>query len=469
MWRNIVRINIVQGIEAVFFAIVILLVTVLITMAIIGGGQDAPMKPASFAAWDLEDAQNPPGYNPAGVPPIEQLESLGFEPPYGENPLKPIETGFSARKADNLLALLHNFYFIEDGRMLTESVEFVDRETGYIKIGDRGDSNFQISHLGKHVKYLLALTKYRKLHPSIVIFEEDYSKMNDLVRNIFDTHPPSVHYEMGTFFDLIEMNELTGEARYLDYADYIEQIGGMRTTAEIRSLHEQLRLPRTYSSGFLNSVIILQYYADRGNPLLIQAAKTLYDGVIKACYNDKYKMFHLQASYNRPDNGGQQVIEQFRTSELANSLNSMMDYYDATGDADILVMVDDIITNIAVGQSELIDSGNILFYSKYLEKGSAFKEEDKRVDSNLLMYSALYRYMKYDLKYNDFVRSVSIGIEDYVYDKVYNGFYTRYDYEWKPAPVDGIYQLSLTDAILGALVFLSNEEIYVEHIQEQVG
>jgi hypothetical protein len=464
-----VRINIVQGIEAVFFAVVILLITALITMAIAGGGQDSPIKPASFAEWDQQDMEEGRQAITPGVTPVEQLKGLGFEPPYGENPLMPIETGFSSRKADNLLALLHNFYFIEEDRMLTESVEFVDRETGYIKIGDRGDSNFQISHLGKHVKYLLALTKYRKLHPSIVIFDEDYSRMNDLVRKIFDTHPPSVHYEIGTFFDLVEMHELTGEARYLDYADYIDQIGGMRETAELRSLAEQKRVPRTYSPGFLNSVIILQYYADRGNPLLIQTAKTLYDGVIKACYNDKYKMFHLQASYSGPDNGGQQVIEQFRTSELGISLQRMMDYYDATGDDDILDIVDDIITNIASGESELIDSENLLFYSKYLEKGSAFKEEDKRVDSNLLLYSALYRYMKYDMKYENFTRSVSIGVEDYVFDKVYNGFYTRYDPAWKPVPVDGIYQLSLTDAILGALVFLSNEEIYVEYIQVQVG
>lgn len=456
------RVSIVRGIEATFFAVIIMLVIALITMAVAGPGYDAPIKPTSLAEWDQEELDKAKDQASPVFTPSELLEDKGFEPPFMENALKPRETAFSSRKADNLLNLLHYYYFLDESRMLTESVEYVARDTGYIKIDDKHDTNYQLSHTGKHVKYLLTLEKYSSLHPTIAVFEEDYNRMNALVKEIFETHPPNVVYGEETFFDLVELYELTGEGRYLDYADYINQAGAWEITAEARSLMEQGRAPRSLTPIFLSSVIILQHYADRGKPLHVQAARLLYDGIIKACYNGNYKMFYLKATYNRPDNEGLQAIQQFKVGDLAVALHRMMDYYDITGDEGILVLVDEIINSIDTGESDLIDLNNRLFYTKYLEKGSAYKDEDKRADVNLLMYSAIHRYLKYDSKYDSLRMVIQDLVDDIVYDKEYNGFYSRYDSEWNPAKVDGIYQLSLTDAILGAQIFLNNEEILRE-------
>ncbi len=453
------RVSIVRGIEATFFAVIFMLVIAFITMAVAGPGSDAPAKPTSLAEWDQKESEEAKEAAGMVFTPSEQLEGLGFEPPYMENALKPRETAFSSRKADNLLNLLHYYYFLDEGRMLTESVEYVARDTGYIKIGDRGDVNYQLSHTGKHVKYLLALVKYHKLHPTIVVFDEDYDRMNALVKDIFESHPPNVVYGEETFFDLVELYELTGEGRYLDYTDYINQAGGWEIVAEARALMEQNRVPRPLTPIFMSSVLILQHYAERGKPLHVQTARLLYDGIIKACYNDNYKMFYLKATYNRPGNMGLQAIQQFKAGDLAVALLGMMKYYDATGDEEILAFVDEIIKPIGNWESDLIDRENILFYTKYLDKGSAYKDEDKRADVNLLLYSAIHRYLKYDTEYEDLVDSLKYLIDNIIYSSEYNGFFSRYDSTWKPVEEDGIYQLSLTDAILGAQIFLNNEEI----------
>jgi hypothetical protein len=209
----------------------------------------------------------------------------------------------------------------------------------------------------------------------------------------------------------------------------------------------------------MSSVLILQYYADRGKPLHVQAARLLYDGITDICYSDKYKMFYLNATYNRPDNMGLQANQQFKSGDLAVALTGMMKYYDEVGDEEILVLVGEIIDSIRDGESDLIDRENVLFYTKYLEKGSAYKIEDKRADVNLLMYSAIHRYLRYDPDYVDFVDNLKYLVDTMIYSREYNGFYTRYDAAWNPVMDDGVYQLSLTDAILGAQIFLNNEEI----------
>ena len=127
-----------------------------------------------------------------------------------------------------------------------------------------------------------------------------------------------------------------------------------------------------------------------------------------------------------------------------------------------LGIVAEVINNITSGGSELIDREHIGFYTKFKETTSQYRQDDKRADANLLLYAALIQYIKYDRDIQDFVRQFYYGLSDVVYDENNNGYYSAYNPDWTPKEIRGIYELSLSDAILAATVFLDEEELVRE-------
>ncbi len=452
----------VRGIEAVFFSVILSLVTGFVSIAVYETSQTSPVKPEALVKVEQAEME---ATIQAEVTSKEKvilkLEDLGFEPPSRKDVRLPADTLAYNSKIENLLLLLHEYYFMSEERMLDESVEFVDRDTGYVKTGIKGDANYALGHVGKHVKYLLALAKYKRLNPTMSIFDDDYDRMNSLVRKIFETHPAQTRYTMESFFDLVELYQITGDSRYWTYADYINKVGRLTQTAEQRSLLEQRQAARTLSPTFFNDVVLLQIYAEKGDPLYVQAARTLYDGLIAADYNDKYKMFYTQLTYGQAGNTNAKAIGSYKTTELAVALNRMMDYYEQTKDEAILDKVKEIMAPFIDQTTPLFDFEHGLFYDKFNESKSQYEFEPKRPDVNLLLYSALVRYLRYfdDYNYLKLVQGISDLIHDRAYDEAYNGFYSQYDFEWNPVPVNGFYELSLTDAILGVQVFLNNAEV----------
>ena len=453
------RVTFVRGIETLFFASLLVLVAALISMAVHHTKLENAIKPPTLDEWDkrdLEAAQQVSVEKPKAKP--EQLKALGYEKPV-EGALLPKDTLAYNDKASNLLNLLHYYYFIDEDRMLGDSVEYVDRETGYIKMGQKVYAQYPLGNVAKHVKYLTALAQYRHLYPTDVSFDEDFKKMDGLVKKIFETHPLNALYQIETFFDLLELNRLTGDQRYLDYANALNDSGKWENEATGYAQLVQRMAPRTLKPQFMYSVVLLDYYAKRGKPFLTQVARTLYDGIIADTYAKGYKMFYTQATSPQPGDVKGTALVIFNTAEQAIALIKMMDYYDATKDNGILEVVKEIVTEILTGQSVLRDIDRGGFYTKYLEKSSQYKEEPKRADVNLLLYSALLRYLKYDMQSEEYVKQYSYLVSDRIYDENYNGFYSLYDVDWSPKPVEDIYELSLSDAILGAQVFLKQEEI----------
>jgi hypothetical protein len=457
-----VRATFVRGIEAVFFCVIISLIFGFITIGFNETSQAAPVKPTGLVAMEKDEIQQIITTQIVSAETrVNQLEELNFEPPLRKDARLPKDTLEYNSKIENLLLMLHEYYFMSEDRMLEESVEYVERESGYIRTGMRNDANYTLSHVGKHIKYLLALTKYKKLNPTMSIFDDDYDRMNSLVKKIFETHPAQTRYTMESFFDLLDLYEITRDSRYLTYADYINNVGRLTSTAEQRSLFEQQKAPRTLSPTFFNDVVLLQEYAEMGEPLFVQAARTLYDGLMKGSFNENINMFYTQLTYPSADNANAKAIKTYKTTELAIALHRMMDYYELTEDEAIIEKVGEIISEFNRQESKLFDFENGLFYDRYIESKSQYTLDPKRPDVNLLIYSALVRYMLYydDWEYLKIVQGLSGLINDRAYDENYNGFYSRYDNAWNPEPVNDFYELSLTDAILAVQVFLNNEEV----------
>jgi len=454
-----VRVTFVRGVEVLLFASLLVLVTALISMAVHHTRLENAVRPPTLAEWDkkdLEAAQQVNVEKPKARP--EQLKELGYEKPNEGTPL-PKDTLAYNDKAYNLLNFLHYYYFVDEDKMLDDSVEYVDRDTGYFKMGQKIYAQYSLGNVAKHVKYLTALAKYRYLYPTNVSFDEDFKKMDGLVAKIFETHPLNALYQIETFFDLLELNRLTGDQRYLDYANALNTSGKWENEAIGYAQLVQRMAPRTLKPQFMYSVMLLDYYAEHGKPFLTQVARTLYNGIIADTYAGGYKMFYTQATSPQAGDVKGTALLVFNTAEQAIALNKMMDYYDATKDSSILEVVKGIVTEILSGQSVLQDRDQGGFYSKYIEKSSQYKEEAKRADVNLLLYSALLRYLKYDAQGEEFTKKFSYFIGDRIYDENYNGFYSLYDANWSAQPVENIYELSLSDAILGVQVFLDQEEI----------
>jgi hypothetical protein len=214
---------------------------------------------------------------------------------------------------------------------------------------------------------------------------------------------------------------------------------------------------RTIKPQFMSYVLLLQFYAEHGSPLLAQAARILYDGVIADTYAPQYKLFYTQGS--SMDSASGTAIPIFQAIEQAVALRGMMTYSDSIGDPTIIGKVKEIIYGMISPDSELLDTQHFGFYSRYQERTTRYMEDEKRADANLMLYSAFVRYFKYDKNIEDFLVRFQYLIQDNVYDIDYNAIYSHYDADWTPKPVDGIYELSLSDSIMAAQIFLEEEEL----------
>ena len=459
------QVTFLKSIEAVFFSSVLIVIIALTVNYVYHTDKlESPTKPMELALWDRREQEETAAAiaNIDPGPSGDHLKELGFEPKPSEA-LLPRDTSRGIYKATNLLNFLHYYYFFDDEeRILEESVEFVDRDTGYIKTGTKNLPKIQFGTLSKHIKYLLVLAKYRMLHPTKPIFDDDYNRMSKIVKEFFDNPQGGVQYDVDAYFDLIELYEITGDERFSQYADTIDASGRWAQKGEGYAMQIQNKSPRTISPIYMNSVVILQLMANRGKALKAHSASVLLNGIVDDTYSQAHRMFYTSSSVARQGNIGGSAIDKFYTIEQAVALRKMMEYYEITGDDKTKSLIDEIVQWITIYNSDLIDIDNLGFYTSFSEGSSVHKEGKKRADVNLLMYRALRYYMLYDSGIKNFVRAFSDVITNYIYDEEYNGFYTSYSPAWEPQQTDGIYALSISDALIGAQVFLDGEEVQLK-------
>jgi hypothetical protein len=285
---------------------------------------------------------------------------------------------------DNLLSGLHYFFRVEENTPPSTFVTSWDADTGSRVLSDE----FFVS-METNVSYLLTLEMYRRMHTKAV-FDEDLDFARARVDAIFtaDWHT-SMDLPLGVYFDLIDLAGLTGEDKYIQYAEkYALGDGPSDLNTPYRkamdlALKVEYDSPRMASPFFFYQAAFLADYGSRRNPELLTQAKDLFNGLTDLLFDRRFNLLYKQASIPAGRGGVRNIIQTFNTLEQLSAIQAIVRYYDVTNDAEALSLAKQVFMGVwGAGSTLLIEAPSNMPGSTYygLYTGYDREREAKRDD-----------------------------------------------------------------------------------------
>jgi hypothetical protein len=364
-------------------------------------------------------------------------------PPLDPNAPRPGSTRLYNNLLDNLLSSLHYFYKVAPSTVPDEFVASWDPQTGARVIG-----NGKLLSLESNTSYLLALELYRGLHAK-AIFDEDLVFARERVSGVFSEEwHTGTEWPIGSYFDLVQLYNLTGDQNYISWADRLAAGDGPddpnTPLAKARSLAMKFQYEgaRVASPIYFLHAALLADWGKRHNPAMVDEAKMLFEGLRVLLLDPRYNMLWKQVSIATPGGSERNIIQTFDTLEQLSAIKAILDYGKASGDPEAMSLAKVIMQGVwEAGGPLLIEPPRPYPSTTFFGLHTAVDigREAKRLDpaavtlDHVLLFEANVLLNEATRgEYRSDVDFLSNWMEDSgpVYREAANGYYTQYEKDW---------------------------------------
>ncbi len=372
-------------------------------------------------------------------------EPITYTPePRDPNAPIPAETRLYNNLLDNLLSGLHYYYKAPEDSPPSQFVTSWNAGDG-----GRNISDARLLSLEINLSYLLTLERYRRLH-SKAIFDDDLEYARKRVGDIFNEDWHSMaEWPLGLYFDLIDLYELTGEEKYLEWSERYAIGDGPNDSdtplamAKNLAFRYQFDQPRMASPFYFYYAAFLADWGNRHDPTLANQAHYMFTGLRDLLYDPRYKMLWKQASVSQGGSGSKNIIETFNTLEQLTAIQAILEYGKASGDTEALSLARVILSGVWGTSSPLLRTApepyaeNTFFglYTAYdhgreaerYDPGMTTIDHILLFNSIVLLNAATKGEMRGDI---DFLVNWLETVGP-VYKPNANGYYVLYDENWE--------------------------------------
>jgi len=437
-----VHANFIRGLGTTLVLLAIAAVVTALTGAdMLVNSPPVAVKPAGLSALEIaESRQLQELMN--DINPRYSTEPQETEPPVDPNAPDPAGTYLYNNLLENLLNALHFYFTVPED---TPPVRFV--VSWDVNTGERVLTDARLLSLEANVSHLLVLELYRSLHTK-AIFDRDLEEARRRVEGIFaeDWHTV-MEWPLGPYFDLVALWQITGNEKYLEWADrYGAGDGpGDRNTplakAKDLAIRFQNNLPRTANPFMFYHVALLAEWGSRNDPALLSPAKSLFQGLREFLYDGRYKMLAKQASVSA--DGRRNTIMTFDALEQLSAVRAIVEYWKVSGDPDAISLTKVLMGGIWGAGSPLLLPAPEPFppttffglYTAYDKDREAVRldPDEKTIVQILLLESSILANEQTRGEFRGDIDFLSAWLEDNgpVYRRDANGYYTTYGDDWK--------------------------------------
>jgi hypothetical protein len=255
------------------------------------------------------------------------------EPPVDPKAPRPGETRLYNNSLDNLLSSLHYFYRVPEGEAPSKFVIEWDPKTGDRVLGDAW-----LLSLESNLSYLISLEIYHRLR-SKAVFDEDLAIARQRVDTAFaDTWHTNPDWPLGTYFDLMQLNEITGEDKYVKWADQFANGNGPDDTytpiskAKALAMKFQFGAARQASPILFLHAALLADWGKRHDPAMLNQARSLLSGLRGMLFDSRHNMLWKQSTVSTDGSTQRNLIQTFNTIEQFTAIRAILAYGKASGD-----------------------------------------------------------------------------------------------------------------------------------------
>jgi hypothetical protein len=255
------------------------------------------------------------------------------EPPVIPNAPRPGETRLYNNPLDNLLSSLHYYYRVPESEAPSKFVVAWDPHTGDRVLGDAW-----LLALESNLSYLISLEIYKKLR-SKAVFDEDLKFARDRVDSAFiETWHTNPEWPLGTYFDLMQLYDITGEEKYLKWADQFANGNGADdpltplNKAKSLAIKFQFGAARQASPIFFLHAALLADWGKRHDPAMINQARFLFSGLKSMLFDPRNNMLWKQSTVATDGSSQRNLIQTFNTIEQFTAIRAILAYGKASGD-----------------------------------------------------------------------------------------------------------------------------------------
>ena len=381
----------------------------------------------------------------------------GFLPPVNPDAPDPPMSKKSNTEIENLLFAMKFYAQVPQDEELTVSVAGWDVETGYY-LPDSNMLGSPIYAIARNIRYLLILKLYQEYFPTTKFFDDDALRVSAIVDKMIDPQQIDQLITSDAFFkeqvpdkifyDLMWLNDLTGEQKYKDAAINI----GLKYS-NLVSIQANLvkgnrdRTDRVFMFGY--SALGYAVGKQLGNIDLIRDSEFLMNELISQLWSEKFGLLFTDASIGSLGN----VTTTFITNDQMHALVGMIRYADASGDKKVEDIATKILQSLADGSNPLCDTSRLGFFRRYNGESRSAHKDYKLADDHISYLEAWVKLnVANDGKYDT---SLSNEYENYttiLYDSYANSIYYSYNLDFTPYPYYKNRPCASVDAILDFLL-----------------
>ncbi len=402
-----------------------------------------PLKPTGLMAMELfENRELERLYADTEI--RYDRSEIPVEDPVDPNAPIPRNSRMYNNLLDNLLNSLHWYFRVEEGADPFYLVTSWDTETGYGVLG----YDLLVS-LETNISYLLTLKMYREMHVK-AIFDEDLEFGRNQVDRIFAKDWQSIaEWPLGPYFDLVALWELTGEEKYLEYAErYAAGADGssgrtpLDLAGELARKH-QFGLARIASPFHYYNAALLADYGSRHDPAMVEQARSLFVGLNEMLFDRRFNLLYKQVTVSRPGSGSLNIIQTYDTLEQIGAIRGILEYHKASSDPEAVSLAREVMDGVWGFDSPLLlpapePNPPSTFYGIYT--GYDHAREAKRNDPTertlvqILLYQAVIQLNSATLgEFRDDIDFLGAWLENLgpLYQTEYNGYLSTYEEDWQ--------------------------------------
>jgi len=434
-----VRAGLLRSLGTIFSVIVIVGLLAGVAGFIAWGKRPIPVKLPGLGALEVRENQDR----------LTLLDDITYrgepktvepEPPLPGTP-RPADTRLYNNLLDNLLSGLHYYYSVPEGTPPSTFVTSWDADSG-----GRILSDARLFSLEVNVSYLLALEMYSRLHAKAV-FDEDLERTRKRVSDIFaeEWHTTN-QWPLGPYFDLVALSKITGEEKYLQWADRYgagtgpEDPNTPLTMAKSQAVRFQRNAARSASPFHFYYAALLAEWGSRHDPALIDTSRFLFDGLKDMLYDDRFKMLFKQVAVG--EGGSTNITMTFDALEQLSAVRAIVEYERASGDRDSLGLAKTVLNGVWQAGSPLLRPApeqfpENTFFGLYTAYDHAREAERFKPIEVTIVHILLYDTV---VLLNEETQGEFRGDVDFLaswletsgpaYREDANGYYTEYDEQW---------------------------------------
>jgi hypothetical protein len=381
----------------------------------------------------------------------------GFLPPVNPDAPLPSMSKKSNTEIDNLLFALKFYTQVPKDEELKTSVAGWDAETGYY-LPDAQMSGSPIIAVSRNVRYLLILKLYQEYFPTTKYFDDDAVRVSAIVDRMIEPQQMNQIVTSEAFFrervpdrifyDLMWLNELTGDKKYKDAAISIGQKYSNLVTIQANLIKgNRDRTDKVLMFGY--SALGYIYGKQLGNIDLIRDSELLMNELISQLWSEKYGLLYTDSTTGQFGN----VTTTFITNDQMRALVGMVRYAAASGDKKVEDIAVKILQSLADGSNPLCDTSRLGFFRRYNGESRSAHKDYKLADDHISYLEAWIKLnTATDGKYDETLNYEYENYTNFLYDNYANTIYSSYNLDFTPYPQFNNRPFASVDAVLDFLL-----------------